>query len=152
MAFSAVYSFTVKQLIGCVYNEHFYVSHAHGFEDRRSSMHDLSICMPVICLNFATTDGKQCNLLTSWVSILRRKKNTTVLSSYFKSNFYCVFFSFWLRYCCVYSTLLTYLFILLSFLFFSFDSIELRRFSDQSQLKIKIATTKHTDTMTERQN
>lgn len=52
-----------------------------------SCTHDSSICVSVSCLNFATTDGKH----TSGVTILHRK-NTTQLSSYFKSSFYCVFF------------------------------------------------------------
>lgn len=72
-----------------------------------SCTHDSSICVSVSCLNFATTDGKH----TSGVTILHRK-NTTQLSSYFKSNFYCISFLFLcFRHCCVCSILLTYLFI-----------------------------------------
>lgn len=98
----------VKQLIGCVYNAHFCVPHAH----RRSN------CVSVSCSNWLrppTANG---------ATILHRK-NTTQLSSYFKSNFYRVFCSILFLYfftfvTIVCSILLTYLFDLLNFSYFFF--------------------------------
>lgn len=95
--------FAVKPLIGCVYNEHFYVPHA---QPKIAS---------VSCLNFATTDGKH----TSWVTVVHTTKTPPNCHRISRAIFeLCVLFCFVLSTIVVCSILLTYLFIPLNSLFF----------------------------------